>query len=125
MTKAAIETGLSFVQAFAAKDQEVLGQVLAENIDFRAMTPNMAWREESAIDVVTNVFAEWFSEDDHIEELVEVSARPLAGARFHLSYSLHVRNADGQHLVHQDSYFESNDGHITWLRIACAGYLPL
>jgi hypothetical protein len=125
VTKGAIETGLSFVQALAAKDHDALRLLLAENIDFRALTPNMDWREESAADVLANVFERWYSDDDYIEELLEVSARPIAGSRFHLSYSLQIRNPDGLHLVHQDAYFESNDGQITWLRIACAGYIPV
>ncbi|HTL85453.1 MAG TPA: hypothetical protein VL856_09735 [Acidimicrobiia bacterium] len=125
MTKGAIETGLSFVHAFAAKDHDALRRVLATDVDFRALTPNMDWHEESAATFLANVYSEWYSDHDHIEELIEVSARPIAGSRFHLSYSLHVRNPDGLHLVHQDAYFESEDGQITWLRIACAGYLPV
>ena len=125
MTKGAIDTGLAFLGAFAAKDRDALLRVLADDVDFRAMTPNMAWREKSATAVLANVFAEWFSAGDNIEELFEVTARPLAGPRFYLSYSLHVRNGDGLHVVHQDAYFEADEGQITWLRIACAGYLPV
>jgi hypothetical protein len=125
VTKGAIDTGLTFVRALAAKDHDALLDVLADDVDFRALTPNKAWQEHAAADVVHNVVSAWFAEGDHIEELLEVHARPIAGARFHVSYRLHVRNAEGPHVVHQDAYFECRDGQITWLRIACAGYIPV
>lgn len=125
MTKGAIETGLAFAQALAAKDRDALLSVLAEDVDFRALTPNTAWREGSARGFVENVFAEWYGEGDLIEELVEFHARPITAARFNMSYRLHVRNTDGLHLIQQDAYFECVDGQIAWLRILCAGYLPV
>ena len=51
--------------------------------------------------------------------------RPVAGARSHLSYVVIMRNDDGQHVVEHQAYFEDANGEITWLRIMCAGYIPV
>ena len=125
MTKGALDTGLSFARALAAKDHEALRAILVEDLDFRALTPNVAWREKTAEGFLKNVVPEWYGDDDHIEELVEVHVQPIAAGRCRMSYEFRVRNPDGLHIVHQDAYFETDDGQITWLRIACAGYLPV
>jgi hypothetical protein len=45
--------------------------------------------------------------------------------RDHISYLLRVRTADGEHLVEQHAYYNTDGQQITWLRILCSGYQKL
>jgi hypothetical protein len=125
VTAESIALGTAFASGLAAKDYDALERILAADLDFRALTPNMAWEQHSAKAFIAEVLTEWFDEHDHIEELRSVQVRPVAGARSHLSYVVIVRNDDGQHVVEHQAYFEAANGEITWLRIMCAGYIPV
>ena len=119
------EVGTAFATALGAKDFDALEKILAADVDFRALTPNLAWQKRSAKEVVADVLNEWFDENDHIEELRTVQVRPVAGPRSLLSYTLVVRNDDGMYLVEQQAYFECANGKITCLRVLCAGYIAV
>ena len=125
MTAESIAVGTAFATALAAKDYGAMERVLADDVDFRALTPNMAWEQRSAKAFIAEVLTEWFDENDHIEELRSVQVRPVAGDRSHLSYSVIVRNDDGKHVVEHQAYFECANGEITWLRVLCAGYIAV
>ena len=125
MTAEPIVVGTAFATAVAAKDHDALERILADDVDFRALTPNMAWERHSAKEFITEVLGEWFDENDHVEELRSVQVRPVAGTRSNMSYTLIVRNDDGLHLVEQQAFFECANGEITWLRVLCAGYIPV
>ena len=119
-----LQLGTTFVTALAAKDFTTVEQVLADDVDFRAMTPRRFWEMSSAKEVVADAVAVWFDEGDHIEALESMNVRPVAGDRWHLAYRLRVRNDDGTFLVEQQAYFDCAGGRITWLRVMCAGYVP-
>jgi hypothetical protein len=121
----AIEVGTGFAVALGAKDFDAVEKILAHDVDFRALTPNMTWEEHTAKEVVSNVLNDWFDQNDNIEALCALQVRPIAGPRWLLSYTLLVRNDDGEHLVEHQANFECEDGRITWLRIMCAGYIPV
>ena len=124
MTATALDLGAEYVRLVAAKDHAGLQQLLADDVDFRALTPRKAWELHDAKDAVQNAIGVWFDEDDDIQELLAYEVRPVAGSRSSLSYRLRVRNADGDHIVEQQAYFECDGAHITWMRVLCAGYLP-
>lgn len=123
--KNSVQLGTDFATALAAKDVTAIEQLLADDIDFRALTPRKFWEMSTGKDVVADAIGVWFDDGDDIEELSSVSVRPVAGDRWHLSYRLQVRNADGVHTVEQQAYFDCADGRITWLRVLCAGYIPV
>jgi hypothetical protein len=119
-----VQLGTAYATALARKDSTALGQLLADDVDFRALTPRKHWQMSTAQEVIADAIGVWFGEGDHIEALSSVSVQPVAGERWHLSYRLHVRNADGPHTVEQQAYFDCANGRITWLRVLCAGYIP-
>ncbi len=65
----------------------------------------------------------WFDPGSDIQALESVSCRQLPG-REHVSYLLRVRNADGDHLVEQQAYYDAGGARISWLRVLCSGYQP-
>lgn len=117
--------GERFARALAAKDSEALRAVLADPIDFQALTPGRHWQANSPGEIIDDiVLGKWFDSNDHIEDLESVSSRQLPG-REHVSYLLRVRNAAGDHLVEQQAYYDTDGDRITWMRVLCSGYRPL
>ena len=117
--------GERFARALAAKDATAFRALLADPIDFQALTPGRHWQASSPDEVVGDVvLGRWFGTGDDIEALESLSTARLPG-REHVSYLLRVRNADGQHLVEQQAYYNTDGGRITWMRILCSGYQKL
>jgi len=117
--------GERYVAALAAKDVDALRAVLDPAIDVRALTPRAFWEATGADDFVERiVLGHWFEPDDVITDVVRVETDDVGG-RHRVGYRLAVTNADGDHLVEQQAYYESEGDRITWLRIVCAGYQPV
>jgi hypothetical protein len=116
--------GERFVTALAAKDADTLRTLLDPGLDFRALTPAKFWEAESPDDLVDRiVLGTWFDPGDHITEVTKVETDDV-GARHRVGYRLAVTNDDGDHVVEQQAYYETDGNRITWLRIMCAGYQP-
>lgn len=118
------ELGVRFVKALAAKDRAGLLDVLAPEVDFRALTPNRFWEAASAEELVDDVLlGVWFEPTDRIDSLAELQTGAVGG-RHRVSYRLMVTNPDGVHLVEQQAYYDAEDDRIAWLRVMCAGFRP-
>ncbi len=117
-------TGEEFVRALATKDRERLRATLADQIDFKAMTPNRFWEGTTSRQVVDDIIlGQWFEAGDHIQEVCSITTGRISD-RAHVAYRLRVRNAEGDFLVEQQAYFTSDGGKIDWMRILCSGYRP-
>ena len=116
--------GELFARAIAAKDRSQLCGVLADPIDFRALTPQRNWEATSAEEVVDQIIlGQWFDPGDHIQELCSITTADI-NDRHHVAYRMRVRNADGEFHVEQQAYYRVNGVRIDWLRILCSGYRP-
>jgi hypothetical protein len=118
------ETGAALAAAIAAKDVAALRDLLAIDVDFKALTPGRFWEGRSAADVVDVFFAHWFAPSDEIEALVSHRTGDV-GERKSVTYRLQVRNPDGQFEVEQQAYFGVLDGRITFLRMLCSGSMSI
>jgi hypothetical protein len=117
--------GERFARALAAKDAAALHAILADPIDFQALTPGRHWQASAPGEVVDEiVLGKWFEPGDDIRNLESVSSSQLPG-REHVSYLLRVRNAEGDFLVEQQAYYNTDGARITWMRVLCSGYRPL
>ena len=117
--------GERFARALAAKDSAALRALLADPIDFQALTPGRHWQACAPGEVVDQiVLGKWFEPSDDIHGLESLSQGRLPG-REHVSYLLRVRNAGGDHLVEQQAYYNADGGQITWMRVLCSGYQKL
>jgi hypothetical protein len=125
MTARAREVGEQFAVSLANKDRSALVGLLAEDIDFRAMTPGRVWDAASPAEIVDDVIlGHWFDPNDDIRSLDSVDTFDVAD-RTRVGYRLTVHNGDGTFLIEQQAYFSESDGRINWLRIMCSGYRPL
>jgi hypothetical protein len=123
---ASAPAGERFARAIAAKDASALLDVLAPDVDFRAMTPGRFWEAGSAEEIVDDIiFGRWFEPSDHIDALESIESDTVAD-RERVVYRFHVTNADGSFLVEQSAYYDVTDGdRISWLRVMCVGYRPM
>lgn len=113
------------MRAIAARDAAALLGLLADGVDFKAMTPSKFWEESSAASVVDKVIlGKWFEESDHIDAIDAIECTSVAG-RQRVGYRFHVTNADGEFAVEQQAYYDVVDGRIAWMRVICAGFLPI
>lgn len=118
--------GEAFVAALAAKDPDRLRAVLDPAIDVRALTPNQFWEASSADDFIARiVLGDWFEPTDEITGVTRIETGDVVGPRHRVGYRLTVTNPDGDHVVEQQAFYESDGDRITWLRIMCAGFLPV
>jgi hypothetical protein len=119
------DMGARLAKAVATKDAAALLDVLAPDVDFRAMTPMRFWEAGSAREVVDDVlFGTWFAPTDRIDALDDLQTGAVAD-RDRVAYRLQVSNEEGTFLVEQQAYFAVEDDRITWLRIMCSGYRPV
>jgi hypothetical protein len=120
-----VPAGERFARAIAAKDRPALLEVLAPDVDFRAMTPGRFWESNGATEVVDDViFGRWFDETDRIDGVETIETGSVID-RERITYRFLVTNDDGVFSVEQSAYFEVRDDRISWLRVMCAGYQPM
>jgi ketosteroid isomerase-like protein len=115
------QIGRDFAQALAAKDTGRLIDVLAPDVDFRALTPNRTWQTSTADEFVSDVLPAWFEDTDEIDELHTLETAAVAD-RERVGYLLRGHNEDGPFVVEQQAYYATDEGRITWLRVLCSGF---
>ena len=117
-----VTLGEQLAKGIVAKDAGTLRQVLADDVDFKALTPGRFWEASSADEVIDDIILRrWFSIDDHLEALESVDSGEVGG-RQKVTYLLRGHNGDGRFLVEQVVYYDVVDDRIAWLRLACSGY---
>jgi hypothetical protein len=115
--------GTRFARAIAAKDEEALRELLADDVDFRGLTPRRTWEGTSPDDVVETVFGSWFEDTDRIEQVLDVRDGDDVGDTARVSYRFDLTNADGDFVAEQQVYYRG-DETIDYLRVLCSGFRP-
>jgi hypothetical protein len=122
MSGVVVSIAEQFARAFAAKDAGLLRELLAPDVDFRALTPDKFWEAGSASEVVDDVIlGHWLEPTDHIDAL-ESFDHDIIVDRERVGYRLRGTNEDGPFVLEQQAYFTVADGRIAWLRIMCSGF---
>lgn len=117
--------GERFARALAAKDAGALCALLADQVDFQALTPGRHWQAGTAGQAVREIIlAHWFGSGDDITELCSVTAGRVL-EREHVTYRVRVRRSGRDHLVEQQAYYDTDGSRITWMRVLCSGYQPV
>lgn len=122
---ASASLGSEFAQALQGKDITRLRELLAPEIDFRALTPNRFWEASNPDSVFEIAFGHWFEDSDEIRALERVETDEVAD-RERVGYRLSIENPEGRFLVEQQAFLSAtDDGRIGWMRIVCSGYRPV
>src|SRR5690349_13836620 len=112
--------GRRFAQAIADKDEAGLRDLLADDVDFKGLTPGRVWEGDSPDDVVATVFGHWFEPADRIVAVDDVTDGETVGDTARVSYRFDLENPDGTYVVEQQAYYRGN-GRIEHLRVMCSG----
>ncbi len=116
--------GERFARALAGKDAAGLRAVLADPVDFQALTPGRHWQGSSSEEVAGEIIlAHWFGAGDDIVALLSVATGRVA-EREHVAYRVQVRRSGRDYLVEQQAYYRTDGPRITWMRLLCSGYQP-
>ncbi len=117
--------GEQLAKAMVSKDAGALRAVLADDVDFKALTPGRFWEASSATEVIDDiVLGRWFGPSDHLEAVERVDSGEVEG-RHKVTYCLRGTNGEGPFLVEQHAYYDVAGDKIAWLRVVCSGFRPL
>lgn len=115
-------TGERYARALAARDEAGMRALLADGIDFEALTPGRHWQAATPGQVTDEiVLGYWFGGGARIQELCSVTNGRVGDVE-HVSYRLRVSRGGGEYLVEQQAYYRTQASRITWMRVLCAGY---
>lgn len=114
--------GEAFAQALAAKDETAVRAVTTPDLDFRAMTPGRFWEAHTHDELVDVLFGHWLEPSDEVVALLSTATGEVSTRR-HVTYRMHLRNADGDSLMEQQMYYDVTDGRISWARVMCSGFV--
>jgi hypothetical protein len=115
--------GVRLARAIAAKDEVALRAVLADDVDFRGLTPGRTWAGTGPDADVETVFGSWFEPADEIERVVDVSERDDVADTSHVSYRFDLVTPSGSYVAEQQAYYRGTDT-IEHLRVMCSGFRP-
>lgn len=113
--------GTRFAHAIAAKDADALRGLLADDVDFRGLTPGRTWEGTGPDDVLQTVFGSWFEDTDRIEQVEHVQDGDDVADTARVSYRFDLSNADGDFVVEQQVYYRGGES-IDYLRVLCSGF---
>jgi hypothetical protein len=117
--------GERFARALAEKDAAQLKALLGSDVDFRAMTPGKFW-EPIGVDAIVDetMLGTWFTSERQITEILNIDTDRV-GSLDRVGYRFKVRRPDGDFVIEQQAYLESDGDTISWARIMCTGFLPI
>ena len=115
--------GTRLAHAIAAKDEAALRGLLADDVDFKGLTPGRVWEGTGPDDVVEAVFGSWFGPSDTIERVVDVAERDPVADTAHVSSRFDLSNAPGTYVAEQQAYYRGGDS-IEHMRVMCSGFRP-
>jgi len=112
--------GTRLVAGIAAQDAAAIASCFAEDVEFRALTPN-GLRERTGAVETAGLVAAWFGDSTELD-LVESHADEV-GDRVHISYRFAGAEAGEPYVVEQQLYCVVNGGgKIERVDLLCSGF---
>jgi len=123
-TVSLVHIGERFARCLADKDAAGLKALLRPDLDFRALTPGRPWEGSDAAAIVDEtILGTWFAPERKIVEVLAIDTDTV-GTLERVGYRFRVEKPDGEFVIEQQAYLETEGDRITWLRIMCTGFLP-
>ncbi len=113
--------GEQFVAAIAQRDRDGLRLLLADDVDFKGMTPGRVWEAADPGGVDDIVLGHWFEEDEQVSAVPVLETAHIAGVD-RVGYRLDVETPDGPRVVEQQAYYRVKDDRIVHMRVVCSGF---
>jgi len=115
--------GARLARAIADKDEAAVRSLLADDVDFKGLTPGRVWEGTGPDEVVQTLFGAWFEPADTIERVVEVAERSDVADTSHVCYRFDLATPGGAFVAEQQAYYRGQET-IDHLRIMCSGFRP-
>ena len=90
---------MRFARALAGKDVEALRDVLAEDVDFRGLTPRRDWEAAGVDGVLDILLGSWFEPQDVIEEALAIDEGDAVEDTAQVRYRFAITTPDGPHVA--------------------------
>lgn len=124
MTRAPVlTTAEAFADAIAARDLAGAAGLVAQDVDFRAMTPRRIWEADGPA-AVEEVLRAWLASPDEQVEAITTTTPAVIENTARVGWLVHRLDPDGPRVFEQQAYVREQDGRIAWLRIMCSGPVP-
>jgi hypothetical protein len=117
--------GRRFAHALADKDVSQLSDLLADEVDFRGLTPRRSWEAEDRAGVLDILLGSWFEPHDRIEALLALKENDAVEDTAHVSYRFAIQTPDGPHTMEQQAYYRVANEQIAYMRVLCSGFRPV
>ena len=118
------EVGRRFAEAIAGRNEDALRALLADDVDFRGLTPRKFWEATSPDEVTEVVFGNWFEEQDRIDAVTVLDEGDDVGDTHRVAYRFDLTTPDGPHVVEQQAYYRERDDRLVFVRLVCSGFRP-
>jgi hypothetical protein len=121
---AGMTLGERFAAALAAKDSDALREMLADDVDFKGLTPRKFWEASNPDEVLEVLFGSWFEDEDRIQRAASIDQGDDVGEVKRVGYRLEIDTPSGPHVVEQQVYYRDHEDKLDYLRVVCSGYQP-
>ena len=118
------EVGRRFAEAIAGKNEAALRGLLADDVDFKGLTPRRFWEAASPDEVTEMVFGNWFEEQDRIDAVTVLDEGDDVGDTHRVAYRFDLTTPDGPRVVEQQAYYRDQDDRLVYVRLVCSGFRP-
>lgn len=118
------EVGRRFAEAIAGKNEAALRGLLADDVDFKGLTPRRFWEAASPDEVTEVVFGNWFEEQDRIDAVTVLDEGDDVGDTHRVAYRFDLTTPDGPRVVEQQAYYRDQDDRLVYVRVVCSGFRP-
>lgn len=117
--------GERFARSLAAKDSTGIRAVLADEVDFKGLTPGRAWEASEPDEILDILLGTWFAPEKRIDDLLTLTVNDTVADTDHVGYRFAITMPDGPHVAEQQAYYRGDGERITYLRVLCSGIRPV
>jgi hypothetical protein len=111
--------GARFVEALANRDLHAARDLLHAEVTLAALMPDKSI-DKTGVEDVFAAFCQ-FVVDDCVQSLELLDDHDIAGRRA-FAYRCHWSTPDhGPHVFEQHGFYDTRDGQISWIHLACSG----
>lgn len=114
----------AFVAALVARDLAGARDLLAPEVDFRAMTPSRFWEANDPAGV-EDVLRAWFEHPERDVARVDAGECGAVADTRRVGWRVSGTDAQGAFTYEQLAFAREHDGRVVWLRIMCSGPRPV
>lgn len=111
-----------YARLLSEKRFEEIAALLADDVEFRAVTPRRTWQADSSAETVA-ILQTMFPPEERIVAVEKIESERFSD-RERVGYRFRTDGPEGASQVEQQAFMADRDGRIAWIRAACSGYRP-